>query len=198
MEESYTSAISYIKQNKYDQAIGILKNLEYKDSKAVLNTAIKEKKIFIEQEYLYALESIKNGKYNKAFSCLFPLASYNYKDSKNKLIFVQGKIALIEKERQRELRKERLRKLAGGTNAGYLKLLKIIKAHPDWDDEICSHILNEIVKTGMTREQVLASWGKPSYTTDDFGECWVYGEWVLGIGHTYLRFKDGILSSICD
>ena len=88
------------------------------------------------------------------------------------------------------------------------------KRHPDWDSTLCelvskgkvsesqakAHpnwpwftISQHKIHTGMTKEMVIASWGKPAYVNKegflDLDEEWVSDNYCLG-------FSDGILVSI--
>jgi hypothetical protein len=65
------------------------------------------------------------------------------------------------------------------------------------------HIKNKRVMVGMTREQVLKSWGSPytinvSYTKDGLRrEEWIFEDWVdsATVKHRYLYFEEGTLIS---
>ena len=66
-----------------------------------------------------------------------------------------------------------------------------------WPEEIQKTIKEKKVSVGMTKEQVLLSWGKPKEVNSDsnkYGtsEQWVYSVW----GGNYLYFDNGTLSSI--
>jgi hypothetical protein len=63
------------------------------------------------------------------------------------------------------------------------------------------HIQNKQVIVGMTRQQVLKSWGGPysmnvSYTKDGLRrEEWIYEDWVNAatVKHRYLYFEEDLL-----
>jgi hypothetical protein len=63
------------------------------------------------------------------------------------------------------------------------------------------HMAEKRVAVGMTREQVMQSWGSPytmrvSYTDDGLRrEEWVYEDWVdsATVTHRYLYFEEGVL-----
>jgi hypothetical protein len=65
------------------------------------------------------------------------------------------------------------------------------------------HIKNKRVMVGMTREQVIKTWGSPytinvSYTKDGVRrEEWIFEDWVdsATVKHRYLYFEEGILIS---
>ncbi|CAI4031884.1 hypothetical protein DNFV4_02305 [Nitrospira tepida] len=63
------------------------------------------------------------------------------------------------------------------------------------------HVAEKRVAVGMTREQVMQSWGSPytmrvSYTDDGLRrEEWVYEDWIdsATVKHRYLYFEEGVL-----
>jgi len=74
---------------------------------------------------------------------------------------------------------------------------RIWQRRQDWPKEICEVIAKNKVRIGMTEEQCLASWGRPSdvnNTTYSFGthSQWCYGEYC----ESALYFENGILISI--
>jgi len=79
------------------------------------------------------------------------------------------------------------------------KAAKLRAKHPDWSTDTCYTIAQRKVQIGMTKDQVLAAWGKPqdiNRTVTPFGtsEQWCYGD----IGGTYLYFDDGVMTSFQD
>lgn len=67
------------------------------------------------------------------------------------------------------------------------------KAFPKWPAKVWEKITHPKISKGMTREQVLLSWGYPddnsSYTSSYAAvEQWIYG-------NTYLHFYNGVLNS---
>lgn len=76
---------------------------------------------------------------------------------------------------------------------------KLRAKHSDWSASTCYTIAQRKVQIGMTKDQVLAAWGRPADingTVTPFGasEQWCYGE----IGGTYLYFEDGVMTSFQD
>ena len=80
-----------------------------------------------------------------------------------------------------------------------------IKFHPETSVKMKEIILSGSIAIGMTKEQAIASWGKPqknNRTVTKYGvrEQWCYGvysdswETYLHV-HTYVYFNDGKLSS---
>ncbi|MGE3151879.1 MAG: hypothetical protein AB7G48_15835 [Nitrospiraceae bacterium] len=63
------------------------------------------------------------------------------------------------------------------------------------------HVAEKRVAVGMTREQVMQSWGSPytmrvSFTDDGLRrEEWVYEDWIdsATVKHRYLYFEEGVL-----
>lgn len=84
------------------------------------------------------------------------------------------------------------------------ELLEIEKEEAKRKDAIANqpkHIQEEInsnkIKLGMTREQVLLSWGKPNKINRTVGKWGVKEQWCYG-DKTYLYFENGILTSFQD
>jgi hypothetical protein len=75
---------------------------------------------------------------------------------------------------------------------------RLVEQHPDWSIEILKLVDADRIAIGMTREQAIASWGKPddinkTVTPDLVHEQWVYwhGDWDAN----YLYFDNGILTA---
>jgi len=67
------------------------------------------------------------------------------------------------------------------------------ESHTNLEPEVRYAIFNRRIITGMTQDQVTASWGRPQRVKRNvysFGEYeqWIYGSW-------YLNFKNGILTT---
>lgn len=75
---------------------------------------------------------------------------------------------------------------------------EMVNRHPEWSEEVKESVLEGKVFIDMTKEQVLASWGKPddiNRTVTKFGthEQWVYN---YGIGiNTYLYLENNVVTS---
>lgn len=74
-----------------------------------------------------------------------------------------------------------------------------IKENPNLSDTIKDCILNKQIITGMTKEQVLVSWGAPNDINKNVGvwgvnEQWVYGQITRG-NVNFLYFENGELTS---
>lgn len=71
--------------------------------------------------------------------------------------------------------------------------------HPEWPDSIKQAIMNGKLLIGMTRDQVLASWGtnyKVNKTIDKDGahEEWIYRYYSKNATHLY--FENDVLTTI--
>lgn len=79
-----------------------------------------------------------------------------------------------------------------------------VSSHPELSEEIKQAILQAKVVEGMTKGQVVASWGKPSKINEPFtnqfgnyyGESWEYNR-LLAIP-IYINFENGVVESISD
>lgn len=52
------------------------------------------------------------------------------------------------------------------------------------------------VMIGMTQEQCLEAWGKPSHINKNINAFGVSEQWVYSMSNSYLYFEDGVLQSI--
>lgn len=79
-----------------------------------------------------------------------------------------------------------------------------INRHPELTEEIKQAILHGEVIKGMTKDEVIASWGNPSRINEPFtnqfgnyyGETWEYNR-LLAIP-IYIAFENGIVESVDD
>ena len=82
-----------------------------------------------------------------------------------------------------------------------IRLNKIFDANPDWSWTIRDNIMNEKISLGMTKEQVLLSWGHPcggfnSCINTSIGVWGVHEQWVYHSPYgPYLYFENGTLTS---
>jgi hypothetical protein len=70
--------------------------------------------------------------------------------------------------------------------------------HPDWSNDICNTVSERKILLGMTKEQVLSAWGKPTHTNTETSpsleqELWWYGDLAKG---TILHFQNGKLAYV--
>lgn len=72
-----------------------------------------------------------------------------------------------------------------------------VEAHPDLNLVTKQCILENKIRLGMTKEEVVASWGKPRDINKTVGSWGVHEQWIYGeFPHsTYLYFENGILTS---
>jgi len=61
---------------------------------------------------------------------------------------------------------------------------------------IDSAIAGHRVIIGMTQEQCLEAWGKPSHINKNINAFGVSEQWVYSMSNSYLYFEDGVLQSI--
>ena len=86
-------------------------------------------------------------------------------------------------------------------NAKDIARKELIRRHPEWSEQVKSGILNGKILIGMTKEQVLASWGEPGKINRSVGTWGVHEQWVYGgcsqyrCNYNYLYFEEEILTS---
>lgn len=73
---------------------------------------------------------------------------------------------------------------------------KYIASHPDLDNESKNIILKGSIFIGMTKEQVLASWGKPDTINKTISSNYESEQWIYP--HGYLYFEKDILKTYQD
>ena len=66
----------------------------------------------------------------------------------------------------------------------------------EWDKDIINLIKSQKIKIGMTKEQVLISWGEPDSKNRSVGSWGVHEQWVYG--KKYLYFENNKLTSFQD
>lgn len=106
----------------------------------------------------------------------------------------QEEAAAAEQKNQKE---------AAAAEAKWLKTKagKIWWKHQDWSREICQVIAKRQVQIGMTKEQVIASWGKPDDINRTVGTNYEHEQWVYDRGDfkmQLLYFENGIMTSFQD
>jgi hypothetical protein len=67
------------------------------------------------------------------------------------------------------------------------------ESHPNLEQAVRNAIFNRRIITGMTQEQVTASWGRPERVRRNVYSFGVYEQWIYG--SWYLNFKNGILTT---
>jgi hypothetical protein len=76
---------------------------------------------------------------------------------------------------------------------------KLIKQkHPDWSNDTCNTIAGKKIFIGMTKEQAIASWGKPFKINTTHTQYGDHEQWVMydSVNSDYLYFEKGKLTSI--
>jgi hypothetical protein len=77
----------------------------------------------------------------------------------------------------------------------------MMKRHPDWSLEECQAIVNGQVRTGFSKEQTIAAWGKPDDINRTVGTWGTHEQWVYvrqGYNAQYLYFENGFLTAFQD
>ncbi|MBI5798381.1 MAG: superinfection immunity protein [Candidatus Yonathbacteria bacterium] len=75
---------------------------------------------------------------------------------------------------------------------------QIIKRHADWAIEIKNSVLNNVVSPGMTKEHVLASWGRPLYVKKKRQFFESLEQWWYSLTPAYVYFSNGKVSNLSD
>jgi len=75
------------------------------------------------------------------------------------------------------------------------KAFELYKNHPDWSKEICLKIANREIWAGMTRVQLLSSWGQPRSIDKDFTYNRNSEQWIYGTFGPYVYLENNIVSS---
>ena len=65
---------------------------------------------------------------------------------------------------------------------------EIVSRHIYWPDAVKQDILKGIIKIGMTKDQVLASWGKPDDINKTVTQYNTHEQWVYNSGSYYSRY----------
>jgi len=76
-----------------------------------------------------------------------------------------------------------------------------VKAYPHLSPKTKEAILKGYIHLGMTRDQVLASWGKPYDKSESVGSWGTHEQWIYGCNdckNTYVYIDNGVLSSWSD
>lgn len=70
-----------------------------------------------------------------------------------------------------------------------------VRQHPNLKPEIAATIIEGGWRRGMTREEVVASIGRPNDINTSVGSWGKHEQWVYGKSSFYLYFENGILTS---
>lgn len=75
---------------------------------------------------------------------------------------------------------------------------KVKAQYPQWSNDICNRIGEKKIQLGMTKEQVIAAWGKPYKVNQSIGSWGEREQWVVdnSTRSDYLYFHNGILKSM--
>jgi len=75
---------------------------------------------------------------------------------------------------------------------------EIIRRHPEWPEDIKRVVLEGNIQIGMTKEQLLASWGDPDNINRSVGSWGVHEQWIYAASYykqIYVYVENGILTS---
>lgn len=111
-------------------------------------------------------------------------------------------LAALDRERHARMEHEAAEGLVSGALAAASKECGLSKAravrvasrHPDWSASDVAAVACHYVEVGMTEEQLIASWGRPThinrsvYSTGE-SDQWVYNE------NSYVYFENGVVTS---
>ena len=77
---------------------------------------------------------------------------------------------------------------------------EVFRRNSHWSSEVKSDIRKRYVHIGMTKDQVLISWGRPNDINRTVGTWGTHEQWVYGetLNRRYLYFQDGIMTSFQD
>lgn len=81
----------------------------------------------------------------------------------------------------------------------YFHLVNPYEKYPNWPESVWNKIKEQKVSIGMTKEQVLLSWGKPddinkTILTNLMSEQWVYGDPLYGAQYVY--FDNDVVTAL--
>jgi hypothetical protein len=75
------------------------------------------------------------------------------------------------------------------------RALRLSDQHPGWSLDACELVAQKKIRVGITDEQALASWGRPTKINRTVMNMSVDEQWVYENADAYLYFTDGILKS---
>jgi hypothetical protein len=81
-----------------------------------------------------------------------------------------------------------------GTVEDFERRMGYIEAHPKTSHGKKQDIFDGKIRIGMTRDQVIASWDKPTHINKDVGPWGVHEQWIYE-DRQYLYFENGVLTS---
>ena len=70
-----------------------------------------------------------------------------------------------------------------------------VDSHPELSGEVERLIVQGKIQIGMSKDEVLASWGKPRQIHQTVGPWGLHEQWVYGSKNSgYLNFENGVLT----
>jgi hypothetical protein len=134
-------------------------------------------------EKVIAYMSLYSFKYQTLYKII--MKSEISEEDRQKLISENEKNKIQEAQKRKEIAQEKeLQEKKRLVQSRKEKIAKIKERHPNWDNKTIENISKERVHIGMTKEQAIASWGKPdtinkTTTANIKNEQWCYDESYL-------------------
>lgn len=72
---------------------------------------------------------------------------------------------------------------------------ELLAAHPEWSDDVISTVACGWVQEGLTKDQLVASWGRPDHINRSGGAYGIHEQWVYHDGSSYVYLEEGIVTS---
>ena len=116
---------------------------------------------------------------------------------------IDEKVEIAEKFSEEKIH-QLIRDLSRYLNTEGDKLLlrrELVKRHPEWQRTIKELIEEGQIKIGMSKEQILASWGTPDKVNKNVGswgviEQWIYEGYISEYGISYYVYvENGVVTS---
>jgi hypothetical protein len=93
-----------------------------------------------------------------------------------------------------KVRAETVKGLAG-CKPSITKVRRTVSRHPAWSDDVLAAVVCGSAQIGMTKEQAIAAWGRPSSVNRTTYASGTNEQWVYNMTN-YLYFDDDRLTSI--
>lgn len=128
-------------------------------------------------------------------------ASREKKEIERKLRSIKWDLERLEEKEVVVSKKERLLKEHPEWSENVVKAIaresskrriEAIEQHPEWSEDALMAICKGKIFVGMTREQVIASWGRPEEINESVGVWGTHEQWVYY--RHYLYFENGRLT----
>ncbi|MBM4399250.1 MAG: hypothetical protein FJ041_02815 [Candidatus Cloacimonetes bacterium] len=94
-----------------------------------------------------------------------------------------------------ERQKYKIKKVTQPVNVIELRAFGLYSKHPQWSKEDCLKIANRKIWTGMTKEQLLAAWGRPKAVDKTYHINSVMEQWAYGTLGPYVYLENDYVTS---